>query len=170
MNLDNLDEYFGSLFDRATEWIDHQAWRIEDWWHAGKYGPPNIWYHLQTFIDPPPPASSAKPDEGVVSFALKHLTKKQINREAWYYYRKTKWIVRPESMFYIMRGMKTKKDKKYMSMLLQLEELVLDNYKALLAEVEIRRVYSSEELDKSKSNSVLRAQVRQTYDAYIESL
>ncbi len=170
MNLDKLDVYFDSLFDSATEWINYQLWRLENWWHAGKYGPPNIWYQLQTFLDPLPPASSAKPDEDIVSFALKHMTKKQVHREAWYNYHKTKWIVRPESMFYTMRGMKTKKDKKYMSMLLQLEELVLDNYKALLAEVEIRRVYSSEELDAMKSNPVLRVQVRQTYDAYIESL
>lgn len=170
MTQKSLDNYFDEALDKITEWINYHVWLIEDWWHAGKYGPPTLWYNIQTYFDPPPPASTADPDDGVVSFALKHMTKKQIHREAWYHYLKTKWIVRPESMVYALNRMKTKKDKKYMSMLLELEKLVLENYSALLAEVEIRRVHTDEELTLATTDPVVKAHIRQTYDTYIESL
>jgi len=168
--LDHLDQYLERFADILLEWLNYRIWLIEDWWHAGKYGPPTLWYNLQTFLDPPPPPGSAGPDIDIVAFAMKYMTKKQIHREAWYHYHKTKWIVRPESMIYALNRMKTKKDKKYMHMLLELEKLVLDNYKALLAEVEIRRVHTDEELTQANSHPVVKAQIRQTYDAYFDSL
>lgn len=170
MNLDHIDQYLTLATDKLLEWLNYRIWLIEDWWHAGMYGPPTLWYNLQTYLDPPPPPGSAGPDIDIVAFAMNYMTKKQIHREAWYHYRKTKWIVRPESMTYALNRMKTKKDKKYMSMLLQLEELVLDNYKALLAEVEVRRVHTDEELTQARSDPVIKAQIRQTYDAYFDSL
>ena len=169
MSPDNLDKYLTLAIDKLLEWLNYRIWLIEDWWHAGKFGPPTLWYNLRTYLDPPP-HGSVGPDIDVVTFALKYMTKKQIYREAWYNYHKTKWIVRPESMIYAINRMKTKKDKKYMCMILELEKLVLDNYKALLAEIEIRRAHSDEELTLAYSDTVVKAQIRQTYDAYIETL
>jgi len=170
MFIDHFDQYFTKNLDYLIEWLNYRIWLIEDWWHAGKFGPPTLWYNLQTYLDPLPSNSLADPDMGIVNFALKFMTKKQIRREAWYHYHKTKWIVRPECMIYAINGMKTKKDKKYMCMLLELEKFVLENYQALLAEVEIRRVHSDEELTQATSDPVIKAQIRETYDAYIETL
>lgn len=170
MTLDKFDTYLSSATDKFLEWLNYRIWLVEDWWHAGKYGPPTLWYNLQTYLDPPPPPGSAGPDIDIGAFALKYMTKKQMYREAWYNYHKTKWIVRPESMNYTLERMKVKKDKKYMSMLLQLEEFVLDNYKALLAEIEVRRVHTDEEVKLAFSDAITKARLRETYDAYIDNL
>lgn len=105
MNLDNLDEYFGFLFDRAIEWINYHVWQIEDWWHAGKYGPTTLWYNLQNYFDPLPPDGAGGPDLSIGAFALTYMTREQCYRYAWHNYREYKWLTRPESIAY---GKRTK--------------------------------------------------------------
>lgn len=167
---DNFDKFLDTLLDKVEEWVQYHTWQIINWWYVSKYAPLNLWYSLQTYLDPLPSPDLGGKDMGMVEHALRFMTKKQSRREAWYRYHQYKWIVRPESIYYAMKRMKTAKDKKNMYMLTELNKVVLENYVALLAEIEIRRVYTYEELARTKVDGVFNAQVRQTYDAYIESL
>lgn len=170
MNLDNLDKYFDFLFDRAVEWINYRAWQVENWWQISQYGPPTFWYNLQNYFDPLPPDGSGGPDLNLVSFALTYMTRKQSRRYGWYNYHCYKWLTRPESIIYTMAEAKTKKAKKLIYMATELQKVALENFIALLAEIEIRRVHTQEEVIRAYHDPVVKARLRETYDAYIDSL
>ena len=102
--------------------------------------------------------------------ALTYMTKKQSHRYAWYNYHTYKWLTRPENVIYAMAQAKTKKVKKLRYMATELQKVALENFIALLAEIEVRRVHTQEEVIQAYRDPVVKARLRQTYDAYIDSL
>lgn len=169
MGTQSLEEYANSLLHNIDVLLDDFEWQIEDWWHTSTFAPPTLWYNLQNFFDPMPP------DDGslginLVEFALTHLTTRQAYREAWYKYDQAKWHINPRTVQRVIPKLKTDDAIRSYYLLYKLQLLIVENYKTLLGELELRRVYSAKELKKAKRDRVLRAHQRLTLEKFVERL
>ena len=169
MDIQTIENVINKILDQFEKLLDEVLWQVEDWWHTNSFALPTLWYNLQNFFDPMPP------DDGslglnLVEFALTHLTTRQAYREAWYKYDQAKWSTNPRTARRVIPKLKNDDAIKSYYLLYKLQLLIVENYKTLLGELELRRVYSAKELKKAKRDRVLRAHHKLTFEKYIEKL
>ena len=169
MDTSKFEELLKFFIDKTETLLDDLEWHLEDWWHSSSYAPPSLWFNLQNLVDPMP-VDDGKSGLNIVTFALTRLTTRQAYREAWFKYDQAKWRTNPKSVQRVIPKLKTDDAIRTYYLLYKLQLLIIENYKTLLGELELRRVYSEKELKKAKRDKVLRAHHQQTYDAYVERL
>lgn len=169
MEIRSIEQVINSILEQIEKLLDEVLWRIEDWWHTSTFAPPTLWYNLQNFVDPMPPDDGSH-GINLVEFALTHLTTRQAYREAWFKYDQAKWSAHLRTARRVIPKLKNDDAIKSYYLLYKLQLLIVENYKTLLGELELRRVYSARELKKAKRDRVLRAHQRQTFDKYVEKL
>lgn len=169
MGTQSLDEIVESFLNTFDNCLDELEWQIENWWYTSSIAPPTVWYNMQNFFDPLP-VDDGKSGLNLVTFALTRLTTQQANRDAWFQYNQAKWRTHPKTVKHALPKLKNDDAIRTYYLLYKLNLVVIDSYKILLGELELRRVYSEKELKKAKRDRVLRAHHQQTFDAYVERL